>query len=621
MIHYISLYSHLYYRIYCARIHSLIFARAASITRRAAATGGFTHLFRRGQERQEILYEPDEKCPPLLAISSALQIFIPNTISIVMLAALVVRASGESEAYLSWVTFTALAVTGVSMILQTLRLRHLGSGRLIVTNFNVPFLAVSALALHVGGPSLLASLVVVSTLVQSVLTLRLASLRRVFTQTVSGVVVMLVAVSALPFIISRAVAPPEGVSMVIFLAPGMAALAAGVLISLQDSPVWRMWILPVTVAVGLIVAAPMGFYDVNRVFEAPWLRLPDFGWPGLDLTLSAQFWALLPVFVFVNLAGFIKVVGDLSVIHRASYRHQSAIDFRAVQGGLNVYGVGTLMSGLLGTLPVAAPWSATVVYIAFTGVAATSVGIYLGLFTLLVALFSKLLAVLVAIPSPVVSAVYVIIFGMLFVEGAKTVFTGQVDQRKATITGVSMVFGLSATTLSGLFEGVTIHLVGNTIVVGGMAAVAMTLVTEISGFRARKLRIDLSQSSLSAVDDFLCQFADGHKWTEKGKGRLRLVGEEVMLSLFDEEDDAPVDQKRRLVATIRPDGASAELEIVVASDDAIQGNIENRIAYLGQDQALEDEQELSVRILRHYASSVHHRKYHGIDIISCRVDK
>ena len=215
-------------------------------------------MFRRAQARHEIRYEPDEKCPPLRAISSALQIFIPNTISLVMLSALVVRASGESEAYLSWVTFTVLAVTGVGMILQTLRIRHLGSGRLIVSNFNVPFLAVSALALHVGGPSLLASLIVVSTLVQTVLTLRLASLRRIFTQTVSGVVVMLVAVSALPFIISRAVIPPEGESAVLFLAPGMAALAAGVLISLQDAPFWRVWILPVTVAVGMIVAVPPG---------------------------------------------------------------------------------------------------------------------------------------------------------------------------------------------------------------------------------------------------------------------------------------------------------------------------------------------------------------------------
>ena len=578
-------------------------------------------MFRKAQGRHEIEYEPDEKCPPLLSISAALQIFIPNTISLVMLGALVVRASGESEAYLSWVTFTVLAVTGASMIFQTFRLRHFGSGHLIVTNFNVPFLAVSALALHVGGPSLLASLVVVSTLVQYVLTLRLASLRRIFTQTVSGVVVMLVAVSAMPFIISRAIVPPEGESMLLFLAPGMAALGAGILMSLQDARVWRMWILPVTVAIGLVVAVPLGFYDAEKVVGAAWLRVPGFGWPGLDLTFSVDFWALLPVFVLVNLTGFVKAVGDLSVIHRASYRKQSAIDFRSVQGGLNVYGMGTLFSGLLGTLPVAAPWATTVVYVAFTGVAATSVGIYLGLLTILVAFFSKLLAVLVAIPSPVVSAVYVIIFGMLFVEGAKTVFTGQVDQKKATITGVSMVLGLSAATISGLFEGITIHLVSNTIVVGGMAAIAMIISTELSGIRAKKLRIDLTPSSLPDVDDFLCQFADRHNWTEDGKNRLRLVGEEVMLSLFNEEGDGQVELKRRLVATIRPDSGSAELEIVVASDDAIQGNIEDRMAYLGQDQALEDEDQLSVRILRHYASSVHHRKYYGLDIISCRVDK
>ncbi len=578
-------------------------------------------MFRKSQGRLELHYEPDEKCPPLLAITSALQIFIPNTIGLVMLAALVVRASGESEAYLSWVTFTVLAVTGASMVLQSLRLRYLGSGRLVVANFNVPFLAVCALALHVGGPGLLASLIVASTLVQSVLTLRLASLRRIFTQTVSGIVVMLVAVSALPFIINRAVVPPEGESVALFLAPGMVALAAGVLISLQDRPVWRMWILPITVAVGLVVAVPLGFYDVDIIVDAPWLGFPSVGWPGLALIFSADFWALLPVFVLVNLTAFMKAVGDLSVVYRASYRNQSAIDFRTVQGGLNVYGVGTLLSGLLGTLPVAAPWATTVVYIGFTGVAAKSVGIYLGLLTMAVAFFSKLLAVLVAIPSPVVSAVYVIIFGMLFVEGAKTVFMGQVDQKKAAITGVSMVLGLSAGVLSGFFDGITSHVVGNTIVMGGMTAIVMTAVTELSGFRAKKLRVDLSQSSLHAFDDFLHQFADRHSWTEEGENRLRLVGEEVVLSLLNEENDGPAEQKRRLVATIRPDSGSAEVEIVVASDDAIQGNIENRIAYLGDGHALEDEQQLSVRILRHYASSVHHRKYYGIDIISCRVDK
>lgn len=145
--------------------------------------------------------------------------------------------------------------------------------------------------------------------------------------------------------------------------------------------------------------------------------------------------------------------------------------------------------------------------------------------------------------------------------------------------------------------------------------------TELTSFRTRKLRADLSQSSLPAVDAFLSKFAEANSWTEEGKNRLRLVGEEVMLSLLQEEDHGPAEQKRNLVATIRPQAGSAELEVVVASDDAIQGNVENRIAYLSQDQALEDEQQLSVRILRHYASSVHHRKYYGIDIVSCRVEK
>ncbi len=540
-----------------------------------------------------------------------------------MLVALVVRAAGESDSYLSWAIFVALAVCGASMILNSVRFWYLGAGRLVVTNFNVPFLAVCALALQVGGPSLLASLMVASTLAQIVLTLRLASLRRIFTSTVSGVVVMLVAVSAVPYIVSSTVIIPEGESTTIFLAPGIAALAIGVIISLHGTPLWRMWIIPVMVAIGLVVAIPLGFYDFGSIIDAKWFSLPASSWPGLDLSFGADFWALLPVFVFVNLTAFMKAVGDLSVIYRASYRKPPALDYRSVQGGLSVYGMGTLSSGLLGTVPVAAPWSVTAVYIGFTGVAARNVGIYLGLMTMAVALFSKLLAVLVAIPSPVVSAVYVIIFGLLFVEGAKTVFSGlfagQVDQKKSTITGISMVLGLSAGIFSGLTEGVTSQLVGNTIIVGGLAAIGMTLINEFASLRIRKLRVDLSESSLPELDDFLRKFAERYSWTEKGKNRLCLVGEEVMLSLLEEKSGGEVEQKRSLVATIRPESGSAELEIVVASDDDVQGNIENRMAYLDEGQEMEDDQGMSIRILRQYASSVHHRQYYGIDIISCRV--
>ena len=565
-------------------------------------------------------YEPAEKCPPLLALGAALQIFVPNTISIILLTTLVVRASDQSERYLGWVVFTALAISGLSIILHAFPFRYLGSGRLVVTNFNIPLLAISVLALEKGGPSLLASLIVAATLLQFLLIVRLASLRRVFTPTVSGIVIMLVAVSAVPFIVDRTIGQSFDTSPRI-LVPGIVALGVGLWGALQSSPVVRLWTLPLTVAAGLAVAVPMGLYDTSEVTAAPWLSFPEWAWPGFDLTFSIHFWSLLPAFLFVKLTAFLKAVGDLSVIYRASYRQPTALDFRVIQSGLNVYGITTLLTGILGTLPVSAPWSSTAVYISFTGIAARNVGIYLGLLTLGIAPLSKLLALLMATPSSVVSAVYIIIFGLLFVEGAKTVFASQVDNKKAAITGVSLVLGISAGSFTGLLAGIAGELIGSAIIVGSVAAISMTLYTEFVGYRRRKLQIELTPASLPAVDGFLGEFASRHGWSEAASNRLRLVGEEVLTSLLDQDESEGPVRERKLMASIHSDGQAAEIEMIVVSDLPIPGNIEDRLAYLNDDLVLEDAEQLSMRLLRHYASSVHHRKYHGIDVITCRVDK
>ena len=575
----------------------------------------------------QLRYEPQERCPAPVALLSALQIFVPNTVSVILLSTLVVRAGGSSDDYLSWVIFAVVASCGLGSILHTLRLKYFGSGRVVVTNFNVPYLAVCALALDASGPAGLATLIVVSTLLQLVLTQKLASLRRVLTTTVNGTVIMLVAVSAVPFIISHAVVPPEDVAVASFLAPGGAALAVGLIISLRGSALLRMWMLPIMVVVGLVVTVPTGFYDFDMVAKAPWLSLPFGAWPGLDLSFGAEFWTLLPVFVIVNLTAFMKSVGDLSVIYRGSYRKPVAIDYRTVQGGLNVSGCSTVASGLLGTPPVAAPWAVTVVYVNLIGVAARRVGVYLGLITLAAAPLSKLVVALTAIPSPVVSAIYVIIFGMLFIEGAKMAFADQINSDKAAIVGVSIVLGLSAGSLGQLVSGAPSLLAGSSIVIGGMTAVLMTAILDLFSFPRRRLRVDLSHDSLRAVDDFLSEFADRHDWTHEAKNRLRLVGEEIMLSLLtaeggnDDDTCGPPEGKlpgRKLTADVRNQDGYANLEFIVASEDDMGGNLEDRLAYLGDDPAV-DEEQFSARILGHYGVSMRHRKYHGVDIITCRV--
>ena len=46
-------------------------------------------------------------------------------------------ASGHGSDYLSWAIFSGLVITGISIILHSFRFWHIGSGRLVVTNFNV----------------------------------------------------------------------------------------------------------------------------------------------------------------------------------------------------------------------------------------------------------------------------------------------------------------------------------------------------------------------------------------------------------------------------------------------------------------------------------------------------
>ena len=70
-----------------------------------------------------------------------------------------------------------------------------------------------------------------------------------------------------------------------------------------------------------------------------------------------------------------------------------------------------------------------------------------------------------------------------------------------------------------------------------------------------------------------------------------------------------------MVSSQRMEG-KIELEFVAFVDD---GNLEDRLAYLSEQPEIEDDRELSFRLLRHYASLVKHRKYRNTDIITVEV--
>lgn len=563
-----------------------------------------------------IRYEPEDRCPRSIAVATAMQMAAPNVVMVVVLATVVIRSADITGDYLPWAVFMTLITCGITTVFQAFRLGRVGAGLLILSGFNIPFIAISTLALAKGGPGLLASLTVISTLIQLVLTAYLPLLRRIFTRTVSGTIVMLVAATAAPFLFKDVVRSTQDLPLDHVLITIAISLAVGGLVILRASQAWRLWVVAITILAGMIVAVPLGLYDNSSVAKAAWVGFPTPVWEKLDLTFGIEFWALLPAFVFVGLVTFVKAVGDMGVIQRASYRQARAQDFRVVQGGLKAYGLGNLIVGFLGIPSATTPWALTATYVSLTGVAARVVGVYLGLFTIAVAFLPKLGAFLMAIPSSILAAVYIIVFGVLFVEGAKVAFDGTVDHRKGIIIAVSLMLGLSSGSIAEFFQGLMSELLNSGVTVGSLTVIGMTLLSELTSSRRRKIQVPLDVSALPAIDEFLVAFAARHRWAESGQHRLRSVGEEMLLSLM-EENEQDAAKARQLIVNIRMDDGAAELEFIAASDG---DNIEDQIAYLSDDAQIGAEQEFSIRLLRHYASSVQHRKYEGVDIVTVRVE-
>ena len=570
---------------------------------------------------EHIQYEPDDKCRPLVTLGVALQgsaLALSNTVTIVTIFAV---AAGGSESYLSWAVFASLVIGGAVTAHQATKLGRLGPGYILLMGPGVPFMAVCVLAVAEGGLAVMSSLIVAASLVQFALAFWLAQLRRVITPVVSGVAFMVIAASAMPIAVARLDDVPADVHPIAGPAVGAATLAAATILMLRGSGLLRLLAIPITIVAGCVAAVPLGVYDIWPALDAPWFGLPEFSaWPGLSPILDQDFLVLLLAFLIVSVVVGIRVSNEGAVIQQVSWRRPRAPDFRSVQGTLNVSGVAILLSGIAGTLPTIIYLPTSISLINFTGVAARRTGYAIGAMLIGLALLPKIVAILLTIPRPVTGAILMIVMGLLFVEGIRTVLQDGFSQQKAIIVGLSLSIGVGLQTQNVLAAalgspwGVAF---GNSVVVSILAAVLMSMVLEITVSRRRRLETDLDISALPDIEEFLKGLGSKIGWSDASIARLCSAGEETLSSMLQLRDDYDVEKPPRLVVIVRSVAGTVEMEFMAVFSEE---NIEDRISYMSEQAETPEVSEFSFRLLSHYASSVRHRKYHGIDIVTVKVD-
>ena len=567
-----------------------------------------------------IRYEPDDRCPPLVTFGVALQSVILVLTPTIVIVALTVRAAEQDASFLAWAVFAALIIGGIATAMQSVRAGRLGAGHLLITCASPSYIAISLIALKAGGPSLLAILTIIVALCQFALARWLPALRRIVTPIVSGTVLMLIVVSVLPLAFDRFQEVPNGVSPVAGPLVALVTLAVTSATVIRARGAWRIWTSLIGIAAGCILSVPFGLYDLQPIVDAPWFGIPSSRLPGLVLTPGADFWAILPAFMIISLVLGIKLVGDGAVIQQVSHRRPGTTDYRMIQGVLNANATGVLLAGVAGVPPTTVYSSSSAAIINFTGVAARTVGYGVGAILVVLAFLPKVTSVLIAVPSPVMGAYLLFLMGLLFVEGMRTVVRDGLDQRKTLVVALSFAIGVGVEytgVFTQIFGGTWATSLDTGMTVGTVVAILMTSAIEVSGRRPMRLQEPLETESLSKIFQMLRALAARLGWDEAATDRLCSAGEETLLCLLQPDNRHESDSPPRLKINARGSATSAEMEFIAVFVDE---NLEDHLAYLDEQSDVFDDREMSFRLLRHYASSVRHQKYYGMDIVTVRVD-
>ena len=574
----------------------------------------------RGDGDRDLRYEPDDHPPRGLVLGSGLQIVVLGITGLVAFPTIVVGAAGETEAYLSWAVFCTVALSGIGMMLQASRIGRIGAGYVLTIGPAAAYIGICVTALMAGGPGVLAVLILISSLLPLAISVRLSLFRRILTPTIVGTVNMLIPATVLPVVFGRMSNVPEGVPEL--AAPLTAAVTVVVIsvIHLKAAPRLRLWALLLGVVAGSLVAASFGLYDLDRVLQASWIGLPQGAWPGLNLNLDPTLLGLLPAFAFVALIGAIQTITAAVAVQRVSWRRSRAVDYRVVQGAVAADGIGKLLCGVGGIMPTQTT-TVSIPTIEITGVAARSIGIVAGALLIVLAFLPKALAAVLAVPEPVYAAYLMVLLTLIFVRGMTEVIQGGIDHRKGLIAGLGFWVGVGAQngilfpeSVAGFAGGLLV----NGITVGGLVTIVMTLFLDLTAPRVSRFEGESDLSALPKIRALIREFGARSGWDSTMVDRLDAASEETLLALVSQDDGGRQRERRRLLFTARKEADGAVLEFVAAAGEA---NIQDRIGLLTErPDELQLEQEVSLRLLRHIASSVHHQKFQDADIVTVRVD-
>ncbi|MBD0334564.1 MAG: uracil-xanthine permease [Cyanobacteria bacterium Co-bin13] len=275
-------------------------------------------------------------------------------------------------------------------------------------------------------------------------------LTRLLPPIVTGPVIMVIGLSLAPVAVGMASDAGETYGEGAALGVAAAALLATMLTALLARGWLRLVPILVGIAVGYLVALPLGMVSFAPVAEAPWFALPNFTVPVFHLP-SILF--ILPVAIAPAIEHFGDIIA-VSAVAKKDYLRDPGVH-RTLLGD----GLATTLAALMGG-PPNTTYSEVTGAVALTKTFNAGIMTWAAIVAIALAFIGKLGALLRTIPAPAMGGILVILFGTIVVIGINSLVQAGQDltqPRNLVIVAIILIFGVGGLSLeAGAFalEGI-----------------------------------------------------------------------------------------------------------------------------------------------------------------------
>ncbi|MFF3100607.1 uracil-xanthine permease family protein [Viridibacillus arvi] len=282
-------------------------------------------------------------------------------------------------------------------------------------------------------------------------------------------VIMVIGLGLATVAVDMAMNIPDGNGGKIYSFPDFSAalvtLAAAIICTIFFKNIISTMPILIGLVVGYIYSAAIGIVDYTAIGQAKWFALPDFLIPGIDYEFkvtSTLLLAMVPI-VIVTISEHIGHQLVLGKVVNRNYIKEPGLH-RSLLGD----GLGTLMSAFIGG-PPKTTYGENIGVLVLTRVYSVYVIGGAAILAIVMAFFSKAMAVIETIPTSVLGGVSILLFGIIASSGLRMLVENKVDfddKRNLVIASVILIFGIGGATLK-------IPQVSDTFAIEGMALAAI----------------------------------------------------------------------------------------------------------------------------------------------------